>query len=162
MSWQAIKERLAHALGHHQSPNILAASWACGVAISLSPFLGLHTVLALALAFAFRLNKVDVLLGTLLINPWTLAPYSLVAVSLGKLITGKAMPFTTHLPHPTDLLDGSFWRAQEAAVAPLLLNWTVGASLCSLVGGTAVYLAVRFLAARRRRALPPAASPAEP
>lgn len=150
MSWQRVKDRLVHALGH-QSPHVLAASWACGVAISLSPLLGLHTLLALAFAFAFRLNKVDVLLGTLLINPWTLPPYSLVAVSLGRLVTGKPMPFATHLPHIADLLDGSFWQAQKAVLAPLLLNWTVGASLCSLVGGTGVYLAVRWLAARQKR-----------
>lgn len=161
MSWQALKARLTHALGH-QSPHLLAASWACGVAISLSPFLGLHTVLALVLAFAFRLNKVDVLLGTLLVNPWTLAPYSLVAVSLGKLVTGKPMPFATHLPHIADLLDGSYWKAQKAVLAPLLLNWTVGAFLCSLVGGSAVYLTVRWLASRQKRDGQGAPLPAAP
>lgn len=150
MSWQGVKGRLAQALGH-QSPHVLAASWACGVAISLSPLLGLHTVLALVFAFAFRLNKVDVLLGTLLVNPWTLPPYSLLAASVGKLITGKPIHLATHLPHLTDLLDRSFWQAQKAVLAPLLLNWTVGASLCSLVGGVTVYLAIRWLAARQKR-----------
>lgn len=152
MRWPTLHQSLARALGRHQPPHILAASWACGVAISLSPLLGLHTVLALAVAFVFRLNKVDVLLGTVLINPWTLAPYSLVAVSVGRLITGKHVPLATHLPHLADLLDGSFWRAQKATLAPLLLNWTVGATACALLGGVTVYLTVRFLILRRRRA----------
>ncbi len=150
MNWRTLEGRLTQALGH-QSPHVLAASWACGVAISLSPFLGLHTVLAFVLALAFRLNKVDVLLGTLLVNPWTLAPYSLVAISLGKRITGKPVPLAVHLPPMADLLDTSFWQAQGTALVPLFLNWTAGASLCSLVGGAAVYLTVRWLAARHQR-----------
>lgn len=152
MRWETLRQNLAQALGRDQPPHTLAASWACGVAISLSPFLGLHTVLALLVAFFFRLNKVDVLLGTLLINPWTLAPYSLVAVSVGRRITGRHVPFASRIPHIADLLDGSFWRAQEPTLVPLLLNWTVGATVCALAGGVAVYLTVRALILRRRRA----------
>lgn len=161
MSLQTLKNRVIHALGH-QSPHVLAASWACGVAISLSPLLGFHTVLALVFAFVFRLNKVDVLLGTLVVNPWTLAPYSLLAVAVGKLVTGKPIAFNAHLPHPAELLDKAFWRAQEATLVPLLWNWTVGASLCSLVGGTAVYFTVRWLAARHKNDAQAAPLPAAP
>lgn len=152
MSWQALRQRLVEAAGRNQPSHVVAASWACGVAISLSPFLGLHTVLALAIAFAFRLNKVDVLLGTLLINPWTLAPYTLVAVSLGSLITGHDVPFQTQLPQVSDLLDAGFWRAQEPAVVSLLLNWTVGATVCAALGGAGVYVTLLRLIRRRRQA----------
>ena len=64
-----IRERLAAALGANQPASRVAAAWAVGVGIGLSPALGLHTALALAVALAFRLNKVDVLLGTLIVNP---------------------------------------------------------------------------------------------
>ena len=61
------------------------------IGIGLSPLMGLHTVLALVLALLFRLNKVDVLLGTLIINPWTLTLFFPAAVYLGKRITGVHM-----------------------------------------------------------------------
>ena len=49
----------------------IAKGFATGVAISFTPFVGAHTLLALALAQFTRQNKTAALLGTLLGNPWT-------------------------------------------------------------------------------------------
>ncbi|MGC8916450.1 MAG: DUF2062 domain-containing protein [Thermoanaerobaculum sp.] len=157
MSFRELRERLAQVVGRGDPPHVVAFSWACGVAISLSPLLGLHTLLALLLAFAFRLNKVDVLLGTLVVNPWTLAPYSVLAVSVGQAVTGRKVHLVTPIPHLPELFDPSFWHAQEPAVAALLVNWAVGAGVLSILGGVAVYGAVRFALSRRRRSLAPGA-----
>ncbi|MCX7895060.1 MAG: DUF2062 domain-containing protein [Thermoanaerobaculum sp.] len=152
MNWRLAKARLSALLHEETSPHVVAASWACGVAIGLSPFLGLHTALALVLSLALRLNKLDVLLGTLIVNPWTMAPYFLAAVSLGGRITGKPIPFLPELPQPASLWDRSFWQAQEAFLAPLLVNWLVGASTFAGAGGAVVYFSLRYFLARRRRA----------
>ncbi len=52
-------------LGRAESPERVAAAIGLGVAIGFSPLVGLHLVIALALAFLLRLNKIDALLGTL-------------------------------------------------------------------------------------------------
>jgi uncharacterized protein (DUF2062 family) len=52
-------------LGRAESPERVAAAIGLGVAIGFSPFVGLHLILALALAVLLRLNKIDALLGTL-------------------------------------------------------------------------------------------------
>lgn len=153
MSWLRLRTRLGQALGSQEDPKLLAASWACGVAVSLSPFLGLHTLLALALALLLRLNKVDVLLGTLLINPWTLPPYWLLAVRVGSWVTGLPEPSlaSARMPSPAELWQHAFWQAQEAWLAPLVTNWLVGAGLFATLGGVTAYASLLWLVRWRRR-----------
>src|SRR5271167_2106233 len=69
---ERFKHRFAQMLGSDSPPEVVAASFAIGVAISFTPLLGLHWIIALLLAVILRLNKVDVLLGTLVVNPLTL------------------------------------------------------------------------------------------
>lgn len=153
---RAARDRLRRLVGADESASRLAAAWAAGVAISLSPLLGLQTGLALVVAFVFRLNKIDVLLGTLLINPWTLPPYFAAAVTLGAGITGAGV-LEVALPDPDLLLSVSAWREHAAWLKPLLLAWFTGAGMTSPVGGVITYLAVRrAIEGRRRRATHPA------
>ena len=55
-------------LGREEPPERVAAALGVGVAIGFSPFVGLHLVIALALALLFRLNKIDTVLGTFVGN----------------------------------------------------------------------------------------------
>ena len=71
---RGFKARFLHMLGRDYPPEIVAASFALGVTISFTPLIGLHWIIALLLAFVLKLNKVDVLLGTLVVNPLTIAP----------------------------------------------------------------------------------------
>jgi uncharacterized protein (DUF2062 family) len=142
--------RLRHAFGADEPPARVAAAWALGVGISLSPLLGLHTVIALALAFLFRLNKVDVLLGTLIINPWTLTIYFPAAVTLGALVTGEAV----RLLSPRELLSGSAWQGQAHALKPVLKAWFVGATPFALLVALATFLLLRRAIERHRRRHP--------
>ena len=73
--FERLRARFDNVVGVHEQPERLAAAWAVGLTIGFSPLMGLHTVLALLLALVFRLNKVDVFLGTLVVNPWTLPVY---------------------------------------------------------------------------------------
>ena len=57
-----------------------------------SPFLGLHTVLGLVVAFAFHLNRVAVLLGIYSNLPWILPAYYSLATLLGATLLGVDVP----------------------------------------------------------------------
>ena len=56
----------------HDTPERTAAAYAVGVFFGFSPFLGLHTLLGLVVAFTFNLNRVAVLLGVYSNLPWIL------------------------------------------------------------------------------------------
>ena len=45
-------------------PERTALAFSIGVFIAFSPFLGLHTIMATALAFLFRFNKIAIYTGT--------------------------------------------------------------------------------------------------
>lgn len=53
------------------TPYAVAAGFACGVAISFTPFVGFHMVLAALTAVIIRSSILASALGTLMGNPWT-------------------------------------------------------------------------------------------
>lgn len=54
-----------------ETPYRIAAGFACGAAISFTPFIGLHFVGAALLALLLRANVVASAIGTVVGNPWT-------------------------------------------------------------------------------------------
>jgi uncharacterized protein (DUF2062 family) len=73
-SWRHLRERATHVLHLDEEPSRLAAGMAVGVFIGVTPFYGLHTLLALVAAYVFRLNKVVTITGAWLNLPW-FAPF---------------------------------------------------------------------------------------
>ncbi len=67
-SLQYIFHRVARIPG---TPYSLAAGVACGAAMSFTPFVGLHFLMAAALAFLIRANILASAIGTAVGNPWT-------------------------------------------------------------------------------------------
>ncbi len=53
------------------TPYSLAAGFACGAAISFTPFVGLHIVLSATIALIIRANILSSAIGTAVGNPWT-------------------------------------------------------------------------------------------
>lgn len=70
----------------HGTPYAIAAGFACGVAVSFTPFVGFHMVLAALTAWLIRSNIIASAIGTLIGNPWTF-PFIWVSV----LYTGRWM-----------------------------------------------------------------------
>ena len=147
------------------TPHAIAAGLATGVAVALTPFLGLHLVLALGLAYLVGGNPLAAALGTLASNPWTLPLIWTATYRLGCLLLGRP-PRGLHLLadlHPTVLL---------GEVGLLLWPMTVGAVPLAAAAWVSTYLlASRAVAAvreeRRRRkerraGLRPARSPLAP
>jgi uncharacterized protein (DUF2062 family) len=131
------------------TPHAIAAGLATGVAVSLTPFLGLHILLALGLARLTGANMLAAALGTLAGNPWTLPLIWASTYRLGCLVLGRA-------PHGLHLLADLHPKALLGEVGLLLWPMTVGAVPLAAVAWVATYLlAVRAVTAvreeRRRR-----------
>lgn len=63
---------VAHRLGRLPgTPYRIAAGFACGAAVSFTPFIGLHILLAMLLALLIRGNLIAAGIGTVIGNPWT-------------------------------------------------------------------------------------------
>tara|TARA_E500000178_G_scaffold206275_1_gene203778 strand:- start:73 stop:660 length:588 start_codon:yes stop_codon:yes gene_type:complete len=67
------------------SSHEIAIGLACGISISFTPFLGLHALLALTLAWALRASMAAALIGTLFGNPWTFPFIWYFSYEIGKL-----------------------------------------------------------------------------
>ena len=65
-----------------------AVAYSIGIFLGFSPFLGLHTLAGLAIAFLFNLNRVAILLGVWSNTPWFIVPYYTIATWIGMKVTG--------------------------------------------------------------------------
>ena len=106
------------------SPERTALAFSIGVFFSFSPFVGLHTVMGLATAFLFKLNRLALLIGICVNNPWTLAPVASLGTALGFHILGTENKFSK-VSWDT-ILSGSFWKEMFSDVENLLLPFFVG------------------------------------
>ncbi len=93
------RELLKKIVALDDPPHKIALSFAVGVYISISPFFGFHTILAIAVSFIFKLNKLATITGSWMNNPWTLAPVYYVDFKIGSILIGnhvdfKLKPFT--------------------------------------------------------------------
>jgi len=154
-------ERWAESLLHiHDTPERTALAFAMGVTIGFSPFVGLHTVIGLILAFVFNLNRVAMLAGIWTNLPWVFGPYYAGATAAGAWICGTSIP--PHLLARIEEIRGTIrindwntWLSPVLALGdllkPLLLPFTVGSSLGCIVLGVAAYRStLAFLIARKR------------
>jgi uncharacterized protein (DUF2062 family) len=155
---QAFGKWMGALLHVHDTPQRTAAAFALGVTLGFSPFVGLHTVVGLALAFLFNLNRVAVLAGLWVNLPWFMAPYYAATTALGTWITGTPMP-PEFLNQLQDIWDLPSWRDRMAAVGhllrPLLVPFILGSTLVAVPLGLVAYRAtLAFLLARRRHHQP--------
>ena len=162
-----MRDALQSLLHLKDPPRRTAIAFATGVFIAFSPFLGLHTVMAIVVAFAFRLNRVAVLAGAW-INFWALVPCYMFGTFLGtQLLSIRARR-----------LDENFWdrgqtlvwsalssivtanwsqaqhslRALFRSFGPLLWPFVLGNTVLGVLAGLLAYeMGRRFLEARAQR-----------
>lgn len=150
--WPRFRSQFLEMLGRHQEPEKVAASFAIGVAIAFSPLIGFHFLLALVVAVLLRLNKLDVILGTLVVNPLTLGPVSAVALSVGRFVLQARQEAVTRMPLG-DFLRPTAWAQAGPAMKTIGIQWGVGMFTLSVVFGALTYLVlVRVIRSRRDRA----------
>ncbi len=161
---RSFKVRFLEMLGRDDPPEKVAASFALGVTISFTPLIGFHWMIALALALLLKLNKVDVLLGTLVVNPLTIGPIAAAAIPIGRLVLRAERQALSHLPW-REFLSLSFWAQAGPRMRAIGLQWAAGMVVLGFLAGALTYLVLlNVLRARRARAaaaaaLPPGAIP---
>ena len=150
------REAFRRLLAVDDPPERTALAFSVGIFIAFSPFLGLHTIMATAVAFIFRFNKIAIYTGTFVNNPFlTLVPIIIASYAVGAALTGR--PF--HLPdeglallREPYLLTGSYWRELGAHLRDVVVPFTVGGLVLSVVCSLAAYpVTLRLLRAHARR-----------
>lgn len=141
----AFRDRLRQIFSVGEPPRRLATAFAVGIFIGMSPLLGLHTVLGIAVAWVFKLNRLVTLVGVFVTNPWTIVPIYTFGTWLGALVLGvdKIIPQIdwAHLTYSSLL--GEF--------RPLLLPFVLGSTLLGIVSAAIGYFVI-LTAAKKERA----------
>ncbi len=141
----------------HDSPQRTALAFAVGVFIGFSPFLGLHTIIAIGVAFLFNLNRIAVLVGAYSNLPWFLAAWYALATAGGAWLLGTTLPpgFGDRLGElfKLSLFHAGFWRRLVEEMRPLFWPYFVGSTLGStLLSVVAYWVTFGFVEARHRHA----------
>ena len=151
-----VRRFLEHLLHTHDTPRRTAAAYALGVFFGFSPFLGLHTILGVGLAFVLNLNRVAVVLGVYSNLPWVLPAYYTLATILGAALLGADVP-PGLMDELTKALSDVSWQAvREMArtLAPLAWSFTLGSTIAAAALAAVAYRTslAMILAHRRHQA----------
>lgn len=143
----SLRDRLGLILSVKGSPGEIALAFAVGLFIGFSPLLGLHTVLAIFFAFLFRMNKLVTLMGSYMINPWTIIPAYTFCTWFGIKLTGDGK--TSAYVNFKEIDMSNILTALKG----LLLPFVVGTLTVGLVASVISYLLIyHFLKKLRGRA----------
>jgi uncharacterized protein (DUF2062 family) len=137
-------------------PERTALAFAVGTFIGFSPLLGLHTILAVLVSVVWRLNKLAVLTGAFLSNPWTIAPIVAASWAIGRLVIGSP-PIELPQASLNAFLTAEFWRL-IAAQWRQLLPFAVGSLILSMVSAAISYPLTLYILRVYRRKYPRATS----
>lgn len=92
ISKEKLKQQFKAIMSLDSHPGHISAGFAVGVFISFTPPIpGLHTALALVIAFLFRLNKLTCITGSWINSPITVVPSMVLAYKLGAWILGSTV-----------------------------------------------------------------------
>ena len=140
-----IRSSLRQLLHLKESPHRTALAFAIGAFIAFSPTYGLHTLSAFFCAWAFRLNVVALMAGSLINNPWTVVPILGATLWTGVQLIGLPdMPSANW----TDLRMVAFYEQ----IAPYAAPFFLGGFLLSAIGAAVSYpIAYMAISAHRGR-----------
>ena len=131
------------------TPRRIALAFGIGVYIAFHPLLGLHTLMGLGIAFAFRLSRAAMLAGVYVNNPWTLAPMYVAGTSLGCWMLGVPMGAVGNIEW--DLANRDFYHLLLVSLRPYLWPYVVGNTVLGAAAGLAAYASLRWALERRAR-----------
>lgn len=125
-------------------PEKTALTFSLGLFIGMSPLLGLHTILALAIAFIFRLNKLIILLGTYVTNPWTLIPIYTFSTIFGAKILQRSINIDVNWNNITisQLIHLS---------GDILIPFIAGSLIVGAISSVLSYITIYVILSKRRR-----------
>ena len=142
-----VRAKFEELIGEHETPRRLGVALGVGVVCGCSPFLGFQTLIALAAAFLFRLNKLAVLIGLQISVPPVTPLIVLASLELGELLVhGKLIDLTLSQIRDTPNRELIARFFVDLTVGGL----TLGVVLCVILGAAAE----RWIIRRRERARP--------
>jgi len=153
-AWRRLAGRLRALLELGDPPPRIALSLAVGVFMSCTPFLGVQTLLSLAIAMIFRLNRAAAIAGTWLNLPWVMPLVYGAAFKIGTAVVpdpdGARDAWLTYLlEHPSALRWQDIGMLLQHVSIPLLVGTTVVGGVAALVTYAIALPALRV--ARRRK-----------
>lgn len=132
-----MKDLIRRLINIDDKPERIALSFSIGIFLGFSPFLGLHTVGALAISFIFNLNKIAILIGVWFNTPWWLVPYYIFATKIGMILMGYSIDwqglkeiFQKGLE--TGFINTNFWKLFSSQ-GKLFLSFLIGSLILSLI-----------------------------
>ena len=136
----ALRDKLSAIFSVKDSPKKIAISFAVGVFIGMSPILGLHTVLGIAAAWIFKLNKFVTIVGVYITNPWTIVPIYTFATWFGAKLLGikKIIPVINW----NDISPNYLLNEMKHLLLPFVFGTTLLGLLSAITGYIIIYQAV--------------------
>ena len=136
-----IKQQFKKILSLDAHPGHIAVGFAVGVFISFTPFFGLHTPMAIAIAFLFRLNKLTCITGAWVNTPLTVVPVLVASYNLGRFLRGK--------PAKELILNG---LPEWQQIQPFAKSILLGSSIIGFVAAIMAYfICYRLVIAFRKK-----------
>lgn len=144
--FERFRTTLTQVLRVDDTPHRLALTFSVGVFLGMSPLVGLHTVIALLLAWLLRLNRVVILSGVFINNPWSVIPIYTFNTWIGTKLFSTNLTVTEVDWNAITL--GNIVSDLKQLVVPFVAG-------CTLVGGLSAllcYVIVRRAAESARKA----------
>ena len=163
MTWSRLKKTAQQILHLGDSPRRTALAFAIGVFLAFSPLYGLHTISVFLFAWAFRLNVVAMLAGSLVNNPWTVIPIlgSTMWVGLKLVPIGDPHTLDSVLQDLVTLIQTAtvrnyfnipiLWQQFKPYFFPFVVGATALGIVCSLIAYPLVLFGLRRYHEAQRR-----------
>ncbi len=142
----ALRDKFKQVIMTNDSPKRIALSFSVGIFIGMSPFLGLHTIMGLAIAWICNLNKFVTIVGVYITNPWTIVPIYTFATWFGAKLLG----FQQIIPH-INWSEANFYQIL-IEMKPLLLPFLIGTTLLGFISGLIGYIII-YVSMRKKNSL---------
>lgn len=159
MGWRRYGNLMRHRLGRMQDSSYsIAAGFACGAALSVTPLFGFHILIAVCIAWALRANLIAAALGTLVGNPWTYPIFLYWDYEIGRWLLNHEGPdnlfetlnFAAIRTHPLETLKPVLWPMMVGSAPLVIMVWCV---TCWLLYTAIKRYKSQRLEQRHRRAL---------
>jgi len=160
---RGLKDLIKQLLHIEDTPERTALAYALGIFLGFSPFLGFHTIVGIAVAFLFRMNRVAVLLGVWTNLPWSIIPYYTVATWVGMKVIGFQLDPALlgeifRLGLNEGFIQSGFWN-RLASQSELLLAFGIGSLLLGTILSFIAYPLslrwIKFYRSKRKQEPPP-------
>lgn len=128
------------------SPHAIALGMACGVAVAMTPLLGLHFPIAFLLAWLFRASVMGAMVGTIAANPWTIPAIWYASYRLGCTLLGMAPGHEDQARLTLAFLLDHPWQV----FAPMLAGGALMGGMAGVIAYAIAKPVIQFYQERRR------------